>query len=203
MTAAASRRAPRHLLLAGLPAVALAALAACVIHLGDDDDTPCAAGVGDPAGGLAAGTLLLDPQTLACVELDFGGDCGCGPCPQPLPPIPTWGACQSGCTGLPEQACEQAPGCRTTYDHDCLTGDGPCTALSPYLGCVAIDTTGPVPGPCEGLDALACSRHDDCLATYRDNGLCDNGLDDDRDGQVDELDECRSFGVCLPELGAE
>ncbi len=190
-------------LLPALPALALAlSSSACVIHLGDDDQ-PCAL-AGDTPAGDAAGTLLVDPQTLACTEFGFGGTCGaCGPCPEPLPPIPTWAACQTACTGLSEIACDNTAGCRTTYDDACLLGTGPCTAFVAFLGCFAIDSSGPDTGPCEGLDAFECSRHENCLATYKDNGLCNNGRDDDGDGQVDEADECRSFGVCLPEFGAE
>ena len=189
--------------LPALPALALAlSSSACVIHLGDDDVPQC--GLDGTGAGDVAGTLLVDPQTLACTEFGFGGTCGlCGPCPEPFPPIPSWGACQSTCTGLSEIACDQTAGCRTTYDHDCLLGTGPCTAFQAFLGCFAIDSSGPDLGPCEGLDAFECSRHENCLATYIDYGLCNNGRDDDGDGQVDEVDECRKFGACLPEIGAE
>lgn len=188
--------------LAFVPALTLAlASSACIIHLGDDDLPPVC---GDDGAGDVAGTLLVDPETLACVEFGFGGgNCGCVPCPEPLPPIPSWGACQSQCTGLSEIACDNTVGCRSTYDHACLLGDGLCTAFQPFLGCFAVDQTGPIQGACEGLGALDCSRHDNCLATYRDDGLCGNGRDDDNDGQVDEFDECRRFGVCMPEMGAE
>lgn len=186
------------------PALALSlSSSACIIHLGDDDQTCGAVDDGGAAGDVAA-TLLLDPETLTCVEFGFGGGCGlCEPCPEPLPPIPTWGSCQTQCTGLSEIACDHTAGCRTTYDHNCLLGGGPCTALQAFLGCFAIDTTGPDAGPCENLGAFECSRHENCLATYLDNGLCGNGRDDDGDGQIDENDECRRFGVCLPEIGAE
>jgi hypothetical protein len=184
-------------------ALALAAslTTGCVIHFGDDDEpVPCdvAAGDGTTAAADIAISLLLDPETLACVEVGFGG-CGvCGPCPEPA--IPTWAACQTSCTGLAENDCIRTEGCRTAYDHACLTGEGACPALVPYLGCFAVDTTGPVRGACDGLDAFECSRHDDCLATYRDSGGCANGIDDDRDGQVDESDECRRFAACMGEL---
>lgn len=174
----------------------------CVIQLGDDDD----GGTCDlptPAFDVAISTVI-DPETLACVEVPWDGWCDdrCGPCPEPPTGggLSTWGACQSHCTGLGEVECGQTGGCRTAYDHACLLGDGPCEAFTPFLGCFAIDNTGPAPGACEGLDAQECSRRDHCLATYRDSGLCGNGLDDDRDGLIDEADECRAFGVCLPEL---
>ena len=198
MTALSSLRLPSLALLLALP------LGACVLHLGDDDDVPCAGTNTGGAAGDVAGTLLVDPSTLACVEFGFGTcNDSCGPCPEPLPPFPSWGACQSQCTGLSEIACTNTPGCRTTYDDACLRTDGPCPLLTPFLGCFAVDTSGPIQGACDGLDAFECSRHDDCLATYRDNGLCSNGLDDDRDGLVDDLDECKQFAVCMAEIGGE
>jgi hypothetical protein len=188
----------------GLALAASLALAAggCVLHLGDDDDTTCDVTFAGGAAADVAVTLLLDPETLTCVQFDFGGGCGtCEPCPEPFPPMPTWGSCQTQCTGLGEVECGRTPACRTAYDHACLLGEGACPALTPFLGCFAVDTTGPIQGACDGLDAFECSRHDDCLATYRDNGRCSNGLDDDGDGQFDENDECRTFGLCMAELG--
>jgi hypothetical protein len=183
-----------------LASILAAGAGACVLHLGGDDDgSTCALDDSGAAGDVAV-TLLLDPETLACVQVGFGGCGPCEPCPEPFPPIPTWGSCQSFCTGLAEGECARTDGCRTAYDHDCLLGEQPCPSLTPYLGCFAVDTTGPIGGACEGLAAFDCSRHDDCLATYDDNGLCGNGLDDDRDGQIDESDECRAFVQCLPEL---
>jgi hypothetical protein len=193
--------AARALCLAPALALALAA-GGCVIHLGDDDGGTCVVEDGtEPAFDIAV-SLLLDPETLACVEVGFGGGCDsrCGPCPEPLPPFPSWGSCQSHCTGLAEDACADTAGCRTAYDHACLTGEGPCNAFQPFIGCFAIDTTGPATGACGGLDAFECSRREHCLATYRETGECANGFDDDRDGQIDEADECRRFGVCLDEL---
>ena len=48
--------------------------------------------------------------------------------------------------------------------------------------------------------AQACSRHDDCLGTYRRDERCANGQDEDFDGAIDEPDECLTFGQCLVEL---
>lgn len=171
-----------------------AGASACVLHLGDDD--PCA---GDQPVFALATTMLLDPETLACQ--DFGASpCTCGSCPEP-PPIPSWGSCQSTCTGLDQQTCAITVGCRGAWDHVCLLTDAICTLPdNGYYGCFAVDTTGPIQGACDNLDALECSRHDDCLATYRRDERCGNRVDDDGDGAIDEPDECLGFGLCMAEL---
>lgn len=190
MVTALARRLPSTVL-----ALALATgTPGCVLNLGDDD--PCA---GDAAvAGFVITTVLLDPATLTCH--DFGGSpCGCGGCPE-TPPIPTWGSCHSTCTGLDPQTCSTTAGCRAAWDHVCLLTDAICTLPdNGYYGCFAVDTTGPIQGACDGLDALECSRHDDCLATYRRDQRCANRLDDDGDGIIDEPDECLSFGLCMAE----
>jgi len=147
-------------------AVVLAVAPACTIHWGGDDDIICPQGDQEP--GLDLG--LVNPYTLVC-ESFGGGGCGAFASDTPaesdaLAPLPSWGSCASSCIGLTESQCIATPACRTAYDHACLFTDGPCPALTPFLGCYPVDTTGPVQGPCEGLDAWECSRHDDCLATY-------------------------------------
>ncbi len=191
--------------LAFAAAVALVAVtAACTLHWGGDDDIYCPAG----GGGAEPALLeeLLDPWTLECTS--FGGGCGpCGACgaeaDQAADPIalPSWGSCSSACIGLDEDTCIETPACRTAYDHACLYTDGPCPLFTPFLGCFPVDQTGPVQGECGGLDAQTCSRHDDCLATYSPGAACQNGLDDDGDGQIDDSDECTlQFQLCAPEL---
>lgn len=179
--------------LLGLSALAAAVAltgSACVIDLGDDDTT-CA--------GAIALTLVVDPSTLVCRELPF--TCGCGDCPpgDPSDPQPTWAPCQTSCTGLSSNECAATPGCRTAWDHACLVTDAICTLPDPYFGCFGVDATGPVQGACEGLDAVECSRHDDCLATYQRDARCGNQIDDDADGIVDEPDECLTFTLCMNE----
>ena len=143
---------------------------------------------------------LVNPDTLVC-EAFYQTTCdpACGPCPLAEPPLPSWAACDTACTPLGEADCLAAPGCRAAYDRACFLGDGPCDALTAFIGCYAVDTSGPVHGaPCPGLGAVACSRHDDCVGLY-DSG-CANGLDDDGDGQVDEPDECiEAFAACAAE----
>lgn len=140
-------------------------LAACTVYFGGDDDQElCAASL--------IPVRLVDPATLTCQDF-YVGDCpaGCGPCDVDQAPLPTWGACESACTGLDELPCMDRSGCRAAHDWACWTGDGPCTLEVSYLGCFAVDTTGPVQGPCEGLGADACSRHDDCLALHGGDGF--------------------------------
>ena len=197
-TVAAVRHLRRAPLLAAL-GLGLAALPGCIIDLGGDDE-PCA--LDQPAGGTArapANTLLLDPETLTCREVGF--PCGgCGPCPA-SEAFPTWAACQTQCTGLDAGTCGLTAGCRQTWDELCLLTDAICTLPDGgYLGCFAVDTTGPVQGTCDGLAAQECSRHDDCLGTYRRDERCANGQDEDFDGAIDEPDECLTFGQCIVEL---
>ncbi|HVV85155.1 MAG TPA: hypothetical protein VHE35_18970 [Kofleriaceae bacterium] len=175
------------------------ALPACVIDLGGDDG-------GDDDGVVCAGapinTLRVDPDDLVCKEAQItpcDDPCGC-----PLPPqddSSTWAPCQSQCTGLDSQTCMATAGCRAAWDHTCLLTDALCNLPdNGYYGCFAVDTTGPVEGSCEGLDAQECSRHDDCMATYRRDERCSNQVDDDGDGVIDEPDECLQFGVCLADM---
>jgi hypothetical protein len=159
---------------------------ACTVYWGDDgdDDVICPlAGASDEAIAVPA-PGLRNPFNLQC-EFFGGGGSGCGAVDGDLAPVPTWGQCGSACDGLDESACGFTAGCRTAYDHACLLTDGPCPALTPFLGCFPTDTTGPVQGACEGLDAFECSRHDNCLSTYSEN----NGV--------------RAFQLCLPELTPE
>lgn len=187
---------PRAVRTASSSVLALAcALAAggCILHLGDDDDTKCPA-LADGTAGAPAGTSLLDPGDLVCKEVFFGGGCG-------IPEdVPTWADCQTQCTGLSSDACAAAPGCRQAWDEICLLTDAICTLPDPYYGCFAVDKTGPVQGSCANLDAEECSRHDDCMGTYRRDERCGNQTDDDFDGIVDEPDECLSFGTCVEEF---
>lgn len=147
-------------------------LTACTIYFSGDDE-PCEY---EPTAPLR----LVDPTTLACVDFSSGCDGTCGPCPldsadsDGLQAVPTWGSCDSACSGLDELACMEATTCRVAHDWGCYTGDGPCTAEVSYLGCFPVDTTGPISGPCEGNDAYWCSMHDNCMAlhdTYNANAF--------------------------------
>jgi hypothetical protein len=157
-------------------------LPACTIYWGGgDDDIFCRAVAVDSETGLAAPAPgQVNPWSLEC-EYYYGGGGGCYGAEADLAQPPTWGYCDSECTALGEAECAGTSGCRTAYDHACLLTDGPCPALTPFLGCFAVDMTGPVGGNCEGLDGFECSRHDNCLSTYSDESP-------------------RQFQLCLPEL---
>jgi hypothetical protein len=151
-------------------------LTACTIYFTGDDE-PCE---GEPTAPIR----LIDPTNLTCV--DFSSPSGCGPVTlddsqeDGLIAIPTWGYCDSACSGLDVVACAGTAGCRAAHDWACYTGDGPCYLEDSYLGCFPIDTTGPITGTCEGNDAYWCSMHDNCFA-----------LHDNRDGNT--------FVSCVPE----
>ena len=134
-------------------------LTACTIYFSGDDE-PC----DDPS---VEPIHLIDPNNLTCV--DFSST-GCGETlatgDSELIAVPTWGSCDSACSGLDELACMDTPLCRAAHDWGCYTGDGPCTAEVSYLGCFPIDTTGPITGACEGNDAYWCSMHDNCIALH-------------------------------------
>ncbi len=192
------------------PSAAVAVLAlllpACTIHWGGDDDIYCPAL--DEGAPFVPDPGLLNPWTLVCESFGGGGCGSCGPCAGDAEAdpaaIPSWGSCASGCEGLAEAQCQSAANCRTVYDDICLFTDGPCSLLTPFLGCYPIDQTGPATGACDGLDAWECSRHNDCLASYRSSPGCRDGADGDGDGQVDEADECSyQFGRCAAELVPE
>lgn len=161
----------RALLLASL------ALAGCSLYWDDDHGSGTDAGVDVPevCGAADGGPAieLRNPDTLECVP--FGGG-GCPPgCPCPLTgadeaPVPPWGVCGGACDALPEAACLTDPSCRVAYDYACYTGDGPCTALTPFLGCFALSQTA-ITGACAGLDAWSCSSRNDCLALH--TAVCD------------------------------
>lgn len=165
-------------------ALCLALAPACTISWGGDDDVICPLEADDGNGISAPLPGLLNPWNLQCEY--YGGGTGCSGAEEAdRAPPPTWGSCDSTCGGLDETTCIATAACRTAYDHNCLLTDGPCPALTPFLGCFPVDTTGPVQGICEGLDAFECSRHDNCLATYNES----NGL--------------RQFQLCLPELAPQ
>ncbi|MEZ4400549.1 MAG: hypothetical protein R3B06_11055 [Kofleriaceae bacterium] len=123
---------------------------ACSLYGGDD--TGC-----DPNGPPAQ---VINPSTLACETQASDDACSAGP-------TSTWGRCDSTCRTLDEPACLQTPGCRGAYDHDCFFGVGTCALLTPFLGCYPTDLNLDSVTGCAGLDAWSCSRHEQCVGTYR------------------------------------
>lgn len=164
-------RRPYSLLASLISLVSLAALGSCGLYFGGDDD-PCDNYGGAPPGYDTPG--LRNPDTGVCES--FGGgpypcDGTCGPCPATTDVAngaaqaaqPSWGLCQSQCTGLDEQTCQDTSGCRAVY-MDCFGGD---CGQPTFAECWSTDMTGPIEGGgCEGLDAYTCSQHDDCVAIH-------------------------------------
>ncbi|MCW5807733.1 MAG: hypothetical protein KIT31_35600 [Deltaproteobacteria bacterium] len=105
---------------------------------------------------------LRDPSTGECHAFG-GGGCGdsCAPCALERAPLPDWGQCFSACDALDEAACLTRSGCRAAYLQDLARDRAP-----EFFGCWDIAPSGPERGSCQGLDAQACSRHDDCAGLY-------------------------------------
>jgi hypothetical protein len=131
----------------------LIVLAGCDLYFTDrsDDDDVCA--LVDYAY-----PEVLDPYTGVCTT-DFTPQCRpCEPCPaKPEAPL-DWATCLGPCDGLTEAACLDTASCRGAY------------SAGGFAACWSVAPSGPESGSCEGLDAYACSRHDDCAAFYTDLG---------------------------------
>lgn len=104
---------------------------------------------------------LRNPETGQCESV--GNPCD----PSTGRPIawPDWAWCHSHCSGLDEESCRAADGCRAIYANGCPPDAG-CYYLK-FQECWATAPSGPIRGGgCGGLDAYQCSRHDDCTAEY-------------------------------------
>jgi hypothetical protein len=160
------------------PGLALSALlltlsltAGCQLYFGGGDDD-CLYGGG--SGGAAEPAIgQRNPDTGQCEFFGGGGpypcDGTCGPCAETgaydQAAQPSWGYCESQCTGLDEASCLTAPGCRGIYLDTCNGAD--CPDARQYAECWSTDQTGPIQGgSCDGLDAFSCSQHDDCIAVH-------------------------------------
>jgi hypothetical protein len=189
---------PRPMRLASFAALLLAVTPACVFYSDDDDCDYGGDGVGSDEAYYPG---QRNPDTGVCEYFGGGGGGGCGdPC-RPCPagedeggaqaPAPTWGFCESQCTGLDQATCTETSGCRAIYTSECI--EQPCAQPPVYAECWAVDMTGPIQGGgCEGLDATTCSMHDDCAAVH--HPVCD--------GLADAL-ACTvgTFGYCTGEGG--
>jgi hypothetical protein len=147
----------------------VAASSGCAFYSDDDDDCKFGGGATE-AGAAVYDPGQIDPQTGVCQYFGGGGGGGCGdPCTpcngdSDRAPTPTWGYCESQCTGLDEATCKLTSGCRAIYGGDT------------YAACWATDQTGPIEGGgCDGLDATACSLHDDCAAVHEGVGCAVGG----------------------------
>jgi hypothetical protein len=174
----------------------LVALAPGCVFFSDDDD--CRYGLAGSGTDRVPVPGQRNPETGVCEYFGGGGGgggCGdpCYPCPagegsaQAAPP--TWGYCESQCTGLDESSCAAASGCRVIYVNP-FYNDGPPV----YAECWSTDMTGPIQGgSCEGLDATTCSMHDDCSAVH--NQACEGG--------APEPCPTGAFAYCTDEAGGD
>ncbi len=149
-------------------------LTACNLYFSGGDD-PCEEwGAGDRAGAQEA-NLLRNPESGECEAFGgWGGGCDeeCGPCPLAedlleQAPYPSWGSCESYCTGLDEQGCLDTSGCRGVYS------PGPPDAPEEFRECWQIDQSGGTVDDCENLDGWSCSTSDRCIAVHQFD--CDAG----------------------------
>jgi hypothetical protein len=177
-------------------------VSACGIYFGGDDDDDwddCPPyGAADPGSPLE----LRNPYTGDC-EYWGGGDwCDpqCGPCAGSgggaQAPIPTWGFCQSFCTGLDEASCLINPGCQAGYIETASPDPDPnIPPTQTFWECWQTDLSGPQQtDDCAAVsDAQQCSTYDNCIAIHDDT--CD-GSDSNGLGIACGLGE---FQACEPE----
>ena len=161
-------------------AVPLVLASGCGIYFGNDDDDDwdeC-----PPYGAIDPGAPLeiRNPYTGQC-EYYGGGDwCDplCGPCTADgaaEAPLPSWGFCDSFCSGLDEASCLVNPGCRGGYIETCAPNDPSCdlSADRVFWECWQTDFQGPQQAEdCASItDAWQCSIYDNCIAVHDDD--CD------------------------------
>ena len=175
----------------------LLATSGCILVNGDDDCDYGGVRADGEAGAAVYDPGIRNPATGECEYWGGGGGGGscdaCGNCPDvPVEddrePTPTWGTCESSCEGLDQATCEATSACRAIFVDQGGLG---------FAACWPTDTTGPLQGGgCEGLDAFACSLHDDCSAVH-------DGLEvAPGDGDPGLQQAIGSFASCIPEGGS-
>ncbi|MEO8706792.1 MAG: hypothetical protein ABI867_42590 [Kofleriaceae bacterium] len=134
---------------------AVTLLAGCDLYFSNNDD--CFETADDVAS-------VRNPDTGECQA--FGGcNESCGNCSAETFVNPDWAFCGDSCELLDQETCTITAGCRVA-----LTNDFPTDGPPAFRGCWGVAPSGPIQGrQCEGLDALECSRHDDCSAVYNDH----------------------------------
>lgn len=191
--------------------VALATLTVpgCALFFDDGDDCSYGGGAAEPA--IDPG--LRNPETGRCEYFGGGGGDVCGDYGGPsadqepgLGALPDWGLCQSECTGLDEQSCQDAAGCRAAYVSDC-PANADCDGVTyAFFECWQVSQSGPIQGTCDGLDAWECSRHDDCVAQHFAGTDCEDAAGDQPtipcEGRVDP-DAIGRFERCAAEQPRE
>ena len=96
--------------------------------------------------------------------------------------LPTWGHCDSYCTGLDEQGCLATNGCRGIYE------PGAPDAPEQFRECWETDYSDVGVVDCENLDAYSCSTSDACVAVHQ--FACDGGSAGDPNTDQLEVPEC-------------
>lgn len=146
---------------------------------------PCVSGTDGNTGTTPPGAAPEEP-TDAPAETESGAD-------EAQLALPSWGYCDSYCTGLDEQSCLAVDGCRGIYNDDGTTGAGE------FLECWQTDSTVPPPvQSCEGLDAFTCSQLDSCIAVH-DFVCADGDSDGDEPGLIPSPCEPGFFIACHDE----
>jgi hypothetical protein len=153
-----------------LAAVVIAVLvpaSGCSIYFGDDTGDDC---LGAVEGDSAPGPGYRNPDNGTC---EYWGGGGCYDSGGGAQAEPDWASCSTSCEGLDELSCLAAAECRGAYigwtcppwadsESDCLP------SMNEFYQCWGIAPSGPAePEDCWGLDAYACSRHNDCSAVYQ------------------------------------
>ena len=201
-------------LLTILLASAILPVAACNLYFADESDPEpdmWCDDMGDWGGGGSLGEpaqTLRNPDSGQCETFGYDGTdpIPCGPC-EPCPgadgdtsndgtttpsdapaaeqaPLPSWGLCESSCTGLDELICLASADCRGIYDEQNQFRE--CWQTDQGPGGILIDD-------CLGLDPYGCSQFDQCAAVHRYD------CDPDADGFVPVECEAGPFVACQDE----
>jgi hypothetical protein len=149
----------------------------CDLYLGGDDDCqPYPSGGNEPGAIAVPAQELRDPYTGGCVYQNYPpyDPNGCyqntGRAEDQAAPVEyyDYAQCYGVCEGLDETTCLASDSCRAIYGCRNVAADGTCAETAVFAGCWGTAPSGPVFGtPCTGLDALECSRHNDCSAVHQ------------------------------------
>jgi hypothetical protein len=86
-----------------------------------------------------------------------------GRCVGTVGEYPDWASCSNDlCAGRTAAICAATAGCRLAFTDAAST----TAEERDFRSCLPAAPSDGTNGPCDGLDALACSRRDDCAALY-------------------------------------
>ncbi len=134
-------------------------LTGCGLYTHGGGDDICLEGT----PGAVPALELRDPSTGVCQAFGGGGGCGtCQPCAAVGTVEPDWAMCGGACEALDETHCLAQAGCHAAY-----TENPAADQLPQFWQCWGVPPSGPIStGTCTGLDAQACSDHDNCSTLY-------------------------------------